>query len=69
MQHVLTIGPNNGVKVYGSLRAASRALSGTGKDSLRRTITRRLDNGGGFVGQVWVEASNFPVGESINTQA
>jgi hypothetical protein len=40
-------------------------LSGTGSDSLRRTITRRLDNGGGYVGNTWVEPSNFPVGQSI----
>lgn len=64
--NVLTIGPNNGLKIYSSIRAASRALSGTGKDSLRRTITRRLDNGGGFVGGVWVEPSNYPVGQSIS---
>lgn len=66
--HVLTVGPNNGVKVYSSLRAASRALSGDGSDSLRRTITRRMDVGGGYVGDVWVEPSNFPVGNSITAQ-
>jgi len=63
--NVLTIGPNRGMKVYGSLRAASRALSGDGSDSLRSTITRRIDNGGGYVGNVWVEATNYPVGDSI----
>lgn len=69
MQHVLTIGPNKGVKVYGSIRAASRALSGDGTDSLRRTITRRIDVGGGYVGGVWVEATNYPVGDSITVAA
>lgn len=59
---VLTIGPNGGAKVYSSLRAASRALSGLGTDSLRSTITRRVDDGGGFVGGVWVESTNYPVG-------
>lgn len=59
---VLTIGPNGGAKVYSSLRAASRALSGLGTDSLRSTITRRIDDGGGFVGGVWVESTNYPVG-------
>jgi hypothetical protein len=67
MQHVLTIGPNNGVKVYKSLRSASRALSGNGTDGLRRTIARRLDVGGGFVGSVWVQASNYPVGNATST--
>lgn len=66
MQHVLTIGPNNGVKVYGSLRAASRALSGNGSDALRRTIARRLDDGGGYVGNVWVEPTNYPVGNTFS---
>ena len=61
---VLTIGPNKGTKVYSSTRAASRALSGTGSDSLRRTIGRRLDNGGGFVGSVWVQTTTYPVGKS-----
>lgn len=61
---VLTIGPNGGVKVYSSLRATSRALSGTGSDSLRSTITRRLDNGGGYVGDVWVQSTTYPVGIS-----
>lgn len=61
-QTILTLGPNGGAKVYSSARAASRALSGTGTDSLRNTIIRRVDEGGGFVGNVWVEASNYPVG-------
>lgn len=68
MQRILTIGPNKGVKVYSSLRATSRSLSGNGTDSLRRTITRRVDNGGGYVGDVWVEPTNFPVGHSITTR-
>ncbi len=55
MLNVLTIGPNGGVHVYGSLRAASRALSGTGTDSRRRTLTRRAGNGGGYIGNVWVQ--------------
>jgi hypothetical protein len=63
--NVLTIGPNKGMKVYGSLRATSRALSGNGSDSLRRSIARRVENGGGYIGEVWVEATNYPVGESI----
>lgn len=59
---VLTIGPNGGAKVYSSARAASRALSGFGTDSLRNTIVRRIDDGGGFVGGVWVQSTAYPVG-------
>lgn len=59
---ILTVGPNGGAKVYSSVRAASRALSGTGTDSLRSTILRRVDVGGGFVGNVWVQSTNYPVG-------
>ena len=59
---ILTLGPNGGAKVYTSLRATSRALSGIGSDKLRRTITRRCESGGGFVGDVWVEYTNYPAG-------
>lgn len=59
---VLTIGPNGGAKAYTSARAASRALSGTGSDNMKDTIIRRLDDGGGFIGDVWVQHTNFPVG-------
>lgn len=59
---VMTVGPNNGAKVYRSLRSASRALSGIGSDSLRSTITNRCDQGGGFVGDVWVQYTSYPVG-------
>lgn len=42
------------VTTFHSLSAASRALTGRGSDSLRRTITRRCDEGGGYVGKVHV---------------
>lgn len=54
-QKVQTIGPNMGVQTYHSLANASRALSGYGDDSRRNTITRRCDDGGGYVGRVWVQ--------------
>lgn len=57
--NVLTIGPNKGVKIYSSVRATARALSGTGTDGLRSTISRRLDDGGGYIGNVWVEPTNY----------
>jgi len=54
---VLTIGPNKGVRVYKSIRAASRALSGTGSDEMRTTISRRLSEGGGYIGNVYVTSA------------
>ncbi len=59
---VLTIGPNGGAKVYASASSASRALSGTGTESLRNTIVRRMEDGGGFVGGTWVQSTSYPVG-------
>ncbi len=56
-EKVLAIGPNGSATVYSSIRATSRALSGDGSDSLRRTITRRLDLSGGFVGNNWVQTT------------
>jgi len=60
MKTVLTIGPNKGVRVYESLSAASRALSGTGTTDLRFAIADRISNGGGYVGNVYVaDGSKF----------
>ncbi len=57
---ILTIGPNGGAHRYTSATAASRALSGNGTDSLRKTILRRAsDDNGGYVGKVWVETTNL----------
>lgn len=53
-QRVLAVGPNGGARFYSSASAASRALSGYGVDSLRNTIMRRVDEGGGYVGNVFV---------------
>ena len=58
-EKVLVIGPTGAATVYNSIRATSRVLSGTGSDSLRRTITRRLDIGGGFVGDAYVQTTNL----------
>ena len=58
-ENVLVIGPNGSAAVYSSIRATSRALSGNGSDSLRRTITRRLDIDGGFVGNNWVQSTSL----------
>lgn len=57
-QQVLVMGPNFGTQVYSSLRATSRALSGKGSDGRRSTITRRIQEGGGHVGEVFVQAIN-----------
>jgi len=51
---VLTVGPNNGVRLYTSIRTAARALSGNGTARARSTISRRVAVGGGYVGSVWV---------------
>lgn len=51
---IVTVGPNMGVRFYSNASALSRALSGYGTDSRRKTISRRLAQGGGFVGKVWV---------------
>jgi len=58
-ERVLTVGPNGSAAVYSSIRAASRALSGNGSDSLRRTISRRIDLGGGYIGNNWVQATTL----------
>lgn len=57
---LLTVGPTGKATRYASLRAASRALSGFGSDGVRSSITRRADNGGGFIGDVWVQYSDIP---------
>lgn len=59
-EKVLVVGPSGSAAVYNSIRATSRALSGNGSDSLRRTITRRLDIDGGFVGNNWVQSTALP---------
>lgn len=56
---ILTIGPNGGMRVYGSTRKVSRALSGNGTTSLQSTVTRRVQKGGGYIGDVWVEGTNY----------
>lgn len=57
---ILTVGPSGSATRYTSLRAVSRVLSGDGSDSVRSTVTRRVDQGGGFVGGVWVQLSDIP---------
>lgn len=59
-QSILTVGPTGAATRYSSLRAVSRVLSGDGSDSARRTIARRVNDGGGFVGEVWVQGSAIP---------
>lgn len=61
--NILTISPNGNAKVYSSVRAASRVLTGFGSESLKDTINRRVNNGGGYVKNVWVQGTTLPVGE------
>ena len=58
---VLTISPRGTPVAYTSLSAASRVLSGDGSDRLRSTITNRVRNGGGYVGETWVQFTTVPV--------
>jgi hypothetical protein len=55
MKAITTIGPNGGQHTYKSATTAARALGGNGTDSKRITIGRRCSEGGGYVGNVWVE--------------
>jgi hypothetical protein len=57
---ILTVGPSGGASRYKSIRATSRALSGNGSDSIRSTIGRRIDEGGGYIGNVWVQQTALP---------
>lgn len=57
---ILASGPNS-TRRYSSVRAAARALSGTGVDSTERTrsaIRRLISNGGGYIKSVYVRRSN-----------
>lgn len=56
---VLAIGPSRSARVFTSLRAASRALSGDGSDRLRGTITNRINDGGGIVGRTYVTEAPY----------
>ena len=40
---------------YSSATNASRALSGTGSTGKAATITRRCNDGGGYIGNTWVQ--------------
>ena len=46
------------VKIYTSLSSAARVLGGNGKDGRRNQITRRCREGGGYVGENYVEFVN-----------
>ncbi len=53
---ILAVGPRT-TRTYKSAAAASRVLSGTGSTSLSKQITRRVANGGGYVGATFVKRS------------
>ena len=55
---VLTTGPTGKTRTYTSIRAAARALSGTGK--VTKTLNQvhtAVKNGGGYVGRMQVTAA------------
>lgn len=56
---VLTIGPSGKARVYSSLRAASRVLSGDGSDRRRSLIAGVIEQGGGRIANVWVQGTTF----------
>ena len=58
-QSVLAIGPNGGAHIYSSASAAARVLSGNGTRSKIMSVTRRLNEGGGYVGNVWVQTTGL----------
>lgn len=51
---VYTRGPSKTPRVYSSLSAASRVLSGDGTDRRRSLIAERIQNGGGYIASVYV---------------
>lgn len=57
MSKVLQIGPSGKARVYSSLRAASRVFSGNGSDSRRSLIADRVENGGGYVANSWLQST------------
>lgn len=57
MSKVLQIGPSGKARVYSSLRAASRVFSGNGSDSRRSLIADRVENGGGYVANSWLQGT------------
>lgn len=59
MSKVLAITPTREVRVYRSTSTAARQLSGDGSTRTQRTIQRRVAEGGGYVGNVWVQGTSF----------
>lgn len=56
---VLAITPNRGVRIYRSTTSAARQLSGDGSTRVLRTVQRRVAEGGGYVGGVWVQGTAY----------
>lgn len=56
---ILAVSPSRVATVYQNATTASRVLSGVGSDGRRHTITRRCDQGGGYVGNTWVQYTNL----------
>lgn len=57
-QRVRVRSRNGNVKTYNSISAAARVLSGKGTDGKRNQITRRCREGGGYIGENYVEFVN-----------
>lgn len=55
MKSIIAVGPSGSRRTFSSVRAASRALSGTGSDGLKSSISRKARSGGGYVGNTFVK--------------
>lgn len=57
--YILAILPSREVRLFKSTSTLARQLSGNGTTSVQRTIQRRLELGGGYVGNVYVQRTAF----------
>ena len=55
MKSILAVGPSGSKRTFSSVRATSRALSGTGSDGLKSTISRKARAGGGYIGRTYIK--------------
>jgi len=55
MKSILAVGPSGTKRIFSSVRATSRALSGTGTDGLKSRISRVARAGGGYVGRTYIK--------------
>lgn len=54
---VLVTYQSGSTRTFKSQDAVSRSLTGTGSVSLRSTVSRRVAQGGGYIGSVYIQAA------------